>query len=603
MAKLKKYKNGGIFKQESGKNTLLLDALSAYGNTMMGMYGIDPAFNVDNNFLDSADDVTNQIMRSGAQIGASIAAPGIGGALVSGAQGAIGSAVNPSLAANQQPVQQQQQQLNIDPRFLKLAQGGPIVQENPQANGTDTMPIDAQGNPASVSGKKAIALTDSGEVIWNGYVFSDDSGYAKKAKKILNRYKLRLGKDFDRTDKLSSDQMNAELTELAQEQEKTRPQLEQVPMQGFQFGGLLPEDPPKSIYGGPVKFSDRRGQTYPQDIATRSQGFDIGLGQYNRLAPGYGVLSNEPITGQYNQSDMQKYGQQATPVASSTNTTARNINKTASALGGGYTGASTAFLGDYANLIEPTSQYIQPSSTEPFNPLKASTMAGLAAAGQIGSLSGNLDNSSSMVGGSSATSGVLDWAQDNPAAIGAGIQGLSLAARAANLALSPDRPIQSRTYTPDQISLARQRDEARKQRDLTSAQLRRTNRSSRAAQIAGATALDQSLSGIIGQSYLSEEQYNVAERNRAYQYNALARERADQSTLQSDAARTMAYDRLISGAGNIGAGYSRSYQASQHDKAMLDIMGDAYSNFTVDQKLEIALRKLDEVQKKNNKTI
>jgi hypothetical protein len=41
-------------------------------------------------------------------------------------------------------------------------------------NGPDEgIPVDEEGNPSVVSGKEPIALTENGEVTWNGYVFSD----------------------------------------------------------------------------------------------------------------------------------------------------------------------------------------------------------------------------------------------------------------------------------------------------------------------------------------------------------------------------------------------------------------------------------------------
>jgi hypothetical protein len=154
--------------------------------------------------------------------------PGVGtiAGPIMGGIGAIGGAVSNSMTQQDQlNVQNQMQQKatfnqNLDPRYLQgYADGGNIV-EMPQSNSSvDSIPTDGQGNPATTSGQRAIAMTDSGEVIWNGYVFSDKLGFSKKAKTVLKRYKLRLGDDFSGRDRISKEQMNRELSDLADEQE------------------------------------------------------------------------------------------------------------------------------------------------------------------------------------------------------------------------------------------------------------------------------------------------------------------------------------------------------------------------------------------------
>ena len=46
--------------------------------------------------------------------------------------------------------------------------------------------------------------------------------FAQQAKTITNKYKLRLGDNFDKGDPLALAAMNAELTELQEEQESVR---------------------------------------------------------------------------------------------------------------------------------------------------------------------------------------------------------------------------------------------------------------------------------------------------------------------------------------------------------------------------------------------
>lgn len=43
--------------------------------------------------------------------------------------------------------------------------------------GPDGVPVDAKGNPSATSNQSAVALTEGGEVTWNGYVFSDKLKY------------------------------------------------------------------------------------------------------------------------------------------------------------------------------------------------------------------------------------------------------------------------------------------------------------------------------------------------------------------------------------------------------------------------------------------
>lgn len=64
--------------------------------------------------------------------------------------------------------------------------------------------------------------------------------YADKAKSIMNKYKRRLGENFDKGDVLALEAMNQELSALREEQEVTR--LREVPTtpdQSFQGGGVL----------------------------------------------------------------------------------------------------------------------------------------------------------------------------------------------------------------------------------------------------------------------------------------------------------------------------------------------------------------------------
>jgi hypothetical protein len=124
--------------------------------------------------------------------------------------------------------------------LMKKENGGMFMNsgaENPMINEYDGqthqgptggIPIDGLGRPTVVSGGKPVALTEDGEVSHNGYVFSDtlksndNKTFADEAKKILKKYKTRLGDDFSRHDKLAEEAMERELGELKQQNEIER---------------------------------------------------------------------------------------------------------------------------------------------------------------------------------------------------------------------------------------------------------------------------------------------------------------------------------------------------------------------------------------------
>lgn len=111
------------------------------------------------------------------------------------------------------------------------------------------IPIDRSGNPSAVSNNKPVALVESGEVSWMSpqgtpYIFSDKLGFAKQAKSIMNKYKPRLGKDFDKTDKLSTYGLNTELGKLMEKQETLRAGMDMMSNQvTYGNGGSIKINP------------------------------------------------------------------------------------------------------------------------------------------------------------------------------------------------------------------------------------------------------------------------------------------------------------------------------------------------------------------------
>lgn len=64
--------------------------------------------------------------------------------------------------------------------------------------------------------------------------------YAQKAKQIVAKYKKRLGDDFERFDKLSTDAMNHELAQLMEQQENAKAASVENQYQEMAYGGDLP---------------------------------------------------------------------------------------------------------------------------------------------------------------------------------------------------------------------------------------------------------------------------------------------------------------------------------------------------------------------------
>jgi hypothetical protein len=65
--------------------------------------------------------------------------------------------------------------------------------------------------------------------------------YAEEAKSIMNKYKLRLGENFDKNDKLAEKAMEAELSSLRERQEADRASLFPEETGQFANGGVLPK--------------------------------------------------------------------------------------------------------------------------------------------------------------------------------------------------------------------------------------------------------------------------------------------------------------------------------------------------------------------------
>jgi hypothetical protein len=112
-----------------------------------------------------------------------------------------------------------------------MMEGGGVIQDyagQSHMGPNGGIPIDSNGRPSTISGNNPSALVEDGEISWNGYVFSDKlkskgkRTFASEAKKIMSKYKPRLGKDFEHDDDMASKAMEKELSVLASQNEEVR---------------------------------------------------------------------------------------------------------------------------------------------------------------------------------------------------------------------------------------------------------------------------------------------------------------------------------------------------------------------------------------------
>lgn len=131
------------------------------------------------------------------------------------------------------------------------------------------IPVDERGQPAETSGAPEVALTEKGEVTFNGFVFSNDiklpgnkkRTFADEAKRIKNKHKLHLGEDLERTDKIAYNAFLRELKQLRDIQEAAKGEMihqdeaaqmaEEAMMAGAEQGAMGAEQGMAPPAGGP----------------------------------------------------------------------------------------------------------------------------------------------------------------------------------------------------------------------------------------------------------------------------------------------------------------------------------------------------------------
>lgn len=134
---------------------------------------------------------------------------------------------------------------------VQLYNGGGTHEQNPYGG----IPVDEFGNPSM----NPSALVEQNEVGYklpndqSGYVFSDRIKYPGKkitysdeAKRILGKYKNRLGKDLNKPDTLAKESLDKEIEQLKEKQELSK-SVDQQMQQVKAYGGYLK----KLAMGGP----------------------------------------------------------------------------------------------------------------------------------------------------------------------------------------------------------------------------------------------------------------------------------------------------------------------------------------------------------------
>ena len=112
-------------------------------------------------------------------------------------------------------------------------EGGFLEYSGQDHSGPDGgIPVDAGGNPSVLSNAEPVGLVEDGETVYvtpegRPYIFSEELGFSKQAKKIVNKYKRRLGENLEKThDQIARRSLESELTNLINKQEKTKQDME-----------------------------------------------------------------------------------------------------------------------------------------------------------------------------------------------------------------------------------------------------------------------------------------------------------------------------------------------------------------------------------------
>lgn len=257
----------------------------------------------------------------------------------------VGGALNQSYAnkqgekqtAEMQKLMQQQmiaqagnQQIQPQPTYMQpmrnggklYPNGGTLVNYTGQTHeGKDGgIEVDKQGNPTVTTGQPPVGLVENNEISYKTkdgqvFVFSDQLGYAKQAKRVMNKYKNA------ENDSIQKRGMDKELGRLAEEQERYKSFIQQSQpeenneqdneedMEQYRKGGDLSKAKAKEIlhdktaHGHPLTDKQRK---YMAWVAYSKKMFG---GDLPKMADGGNAPT--PVGGAYDYTDDQLKLQQA----------------------------------------------------------------------------------------------------------------------------------------------------------------------------------------------------------------------------------------------------------------------------------------------------
>jgi len=585
--RLLKYGNGGRFAKD-----LLATGLNVLGDfTGLGDTLNTDTSNVENTVMRKINRASNNIVEPVASAampavlnvaGLSVGIPGLGSMVQAGETGL--GAIMPDQKEDASTV------MNIDPRYQRMSDGGVI--QLPDASETDTMPVDASGNPTSVSKRPPVAMLDSGEVVWNGYVFSQDLGFAEKAKRVLNRYKLRLGDDFSGKDRISKTQMNSELADLADEQERYKEDngLEDS-SEGYATGGKIHVK--EENRGKFTSAADRRGMgvqefashvlankdKYSPTMVKRANfahnaagwkhgasGMPLKLDEdpdknpWNMSIGDFSVLAgNSPLQPRYQGPIVPG----VVPAKNSTPTKSTSQPKVV-AKNSGFSMGDDGYFGD----IEPTIGLL-PNKGSLTNQYTGKTNIPIATNKTL--VKSSLPQVPTEVDTAGFRMGPDEYALLANAA--------TLAARGINIAANRQKDFTPTSYSPALMNLEMERDTARRDAALSRRMLMNRYRNNRAAQLAALSSVDENMATAMSRSYVNEGTYNTEAINKQRQMTASSIDKMKELREMERASTAGAIDTMIADAGASVQSYYKDKINRKLQQNMMN-MASEFSQYT-----------------------
>lgn len=592
--KLPEYGIGGDLLQ-TGFN--LWGDMTGLGGIMDSILPADKRPEIENEFLKKvnnfSDKTLSPITTTLAPTVMNMVAPG-SGTLLTGANaaaGEIGQMINPA-----QPETTAPQRLTVDPRYVRRAKGGPIMELPNVDMGTDMIPTGPNGTPSISSGQQPVAYTDAGEVVWNSKVFSKDSGYADKAKRIMKNYKLRLGDTYSKEDRFSRKAMDNRLEKLYQEQEAEKMQQEEITVPKLAKGGDVPWYNNWSPVRASLQYIDNPYMkdltmmdlvpptttstvTAPKVKAASSDNraayvFDK---DGNMIDTNTNTIIPANVATQITSTTQGGIPQTATPKQSAVRTasqkpTAVTAGKPTDIVpseesdfidSGAYVSTPEGLMdtryGPSSDILYGDTPYGDTALT------KAKTLKSINSIGtptfpklndvKIPKKSASLETSEKIVNPSGIFTGI-DWNE----AAGIASNTIPLALRALRLANDKPKKVITPKYIPKDVDLSAQRSDINKSALGTKATLVRNARYNPAAQIAAVTAVDENAFDAIGQSWMNETNQNVQQKNRAGMFNTEIAMRDNEMTAREEGAYADQLDTLYGDIGRIGAGLNTDRQ-------------------------------------------